>query len=235
MLWGGVFRVPDYVATYGISKLPYALTYASLKSSGLDIVGKQYKKLGLNKLFDSKRDSLDKFLLSYLDESLENLQGDYLHDKIANVWNEEDLGAFTKMVSIPYLFVSQFAEKTAYNMITMAALSTPNKMLGNLLHLANSKLPTWIFSSVGLSIGSLYIKSEFFGDSKTEKFHEFVTKKKGEELTQEENCYAHFIDEVLSDNDSSDSNHNYDSQLITLNECLAGALSKHKLTDSIET
>ena len=180
---------------------------------GLDYFEKLYKEEGLlareeklskktiKESFALARKLADKKLLSYFDDDLDNLQDLSFYERKDAIFSQEDLTTPIKYTLTAATFLSELVEKTGYNMVTMWALSTPNKALGNTLHIFDKAAPN-LFRPVGIAAGVYYIKSEFFDPKKKDTLAQFVEKQKIK-LTPEESCYVKFIDDTTSDESSN--------------------------------
>lgn len=174
-----------YISKNAIPKIPYALSNAALKMIALDQLGELYGYLKVKTYFTQFRESITKSSGLY-----ENMGCNWIDFK-SSLYQNISCGSID--------FITKISEKTSYNMLTMAVLSTPNKAIGNLLFHADENHPK-IANTLGIIAGGVYIKYEFFyPKSKTISFLDSI-KKSNTTLSDEETCYAQWINHVLTAN-----------------------------------
>jgi hypothetical protein len=199
----GWVNVSNGFMEHGLSVMPFGLTYALLKTAGLDSLGKFYGKIEIGGkrikgwFIYTREDIVDKQLFSLVDEDLVNLNRLSIYERKDIIFAQEDLSNTMKYLTTVASFMTEWVEKTLSNMFTMALFSTPNKALGNALYALDGVAPL-IFRPIGMVSGVFYVKNEFFDfKEKDSTFLSFV-QKSGLDLTQEDLYYVTLIDEVLT-------------------------------------
>ena len=197
-------EVPSEIAKNTLGKAPYAMTYSLLKTAVLDYIGKLYGMLGTKQLFGFARETFDENAFSFFFNEIfaENFKGLSFYERTTIILEQENLTYITKWSAISATFISELTEKTFHNMLTMTIFSTPNKLLGNLLHMSD-KASSYIFRTVGIAAGAWYFKKEFFENTaQGTTFNKFL-QKQSIDLSIEEQCYVNFIDEIFDINNGS--------------------------------
>ena len=182
--------------------IPFAFTSAFMKVGALDYIGKLYGKTEIGGLtikgwFVHVRENIMEDQFNLVHNNLEDLKGLSFYERKEVIFNKEDLSDSMKYTATAATFMVELAEKTLSNMLTMTSLSTPNKVIGNILYALDEYAPN-ILRPVGMAAGVYYVYDEFFDSKAKESSLSTFAKKSGMHLTQEDLCYISFVDDALS-------------------------------------
>jgi hypothetical protein len=224
----GAYKVVEGFKQHGLEVIPFGLTSAFMKVVALDYIGKKYGTVEIegttvkNWFKYLREDIIEEELVAFVDMDSGSFKRLSFYEKKDVIFYQENLSDAMKYSVTASVFVTEVAEKTLYNMLTMTVLSTPNKAIGNVLYALDEYAPM-ILRPVGMAAGAYYVKSEFFNTKKKELSLSEFAKKSDIQLTQEEVCYVDFIDymrsiEVEPEQRSEDA---FDIALSQLSGCLA--------------